>query len=355
MSSKQNDGSKFTLSIYIGGLCSLVHVEDKMMVLCANAGSEERIREVLKSDHSQLKVHKPLILYRVNDRYSDMPNYPMFQDAEGFANGIWELNREDVWIENERGGKSSGKGRDSSFRNIDWGSTHGQGLTSEPGENDWDDYRWLNPVLNRQGRLAKVRPELIDEKCCDPDRDLGGRLILDRGRLSVAGFAYSSETGRHYIYANSRHSQASASLARVDIPIYTDTVVLRKRPFPYEHRPRNGFSTDVLELKPFRKEKWVEICLLNTEFDEVVGQRATIDDPRHYRRLSSLELPFTQRLMANPWDLDIPVLRPETGEQHYCRRHMANHGPWRRWLTPDSGQETPPTTGSCEPNRLSAI
>jgi len=338
----------FKLRIYIGGLTTLVPqpINKRLVTLCPNVSSEERIRNVLGSQ--KLKIHKPVILFRVVDRFSDMPNFPLFKDAYGYLNGAWVLDREDVRITAGIGGKNGFEYTDEISR---------ADITNRrptfPEENNQDDIYWFTAIRGRNGQLKKARRELTADRCHDPNRDLSARLILDQGRLSTAGFSFSKETGEYYVFRGHSYAQSSASLAKIDLEVSGDMVVLQKQPFAFEYPQKKNGNTDILELRPGQDEL-VEICFLNSEYDEIIEQRPTIDNPDHFVRRGRYELPFTARLAEEPWDIDQPETHGPSRSGKYERRDAdcANHLPWKLWLTPSPGHETPPSSGSCHPSTM---
>jgi len=351
----------FTLRIYVTGLVVLVPREKfkkkKLFILCANASSPERIWSITGSD--RLEPHRTVILYRVANRKSQFPNYPLFQDSGGHLNGLWVLDREDVRIQKDgQDGIEICDQLDAKIQESRYNNTLPDILPLMPKDNNRNDISWLSPMRDACGNKLLARDNFTGPRCYDPHDDLSARMIVSCGELKTSGFNFSPETGTFMINQIADVEQATAHLARIDIPIKENKVTLYKENFMTKLPLRPLYEVDHLTLRPEKKERTdegeeriVEIMLLNMELSEILGQRMPIGRRRHLAIRYAMEQAFLARLLSHPEKYNTPdYLRSFRSKRRrkWQENDQVMHEPWL-WMTPGLEQETPPPRGTCDP------
>lgn len=305
------------LKIYISGLCMLVPQEGQVTFLFPDASTEKKIQDELKHrkpviddllrsrvtlretanpganleeliakekayfSSAPLKPHTMAVLFDVGNRMGSAPNYPFLQWQDRSFWGVWHLDGEDLSIQNAQGPLSI---NDAILKNPPGGNFL-------PEDGNKDDLGFVSPMWTSRKQLRKVKPEFLATPIQDPTRKVIARFSANHGALTNAAFSFDSHTNRFFIYEINGQTQAIATTVCLLVDVEGNEVVLQAKKFGDASPHRK------LYLKP-KEGQPIEIYLLNTELDELLGTSPAQSNQIQNRFLQ--EYLFLQRMLVMP-------------------------------------------------------
>lgn len=360
----------FKLRVFMTGLCVFVlpkKANQPVQVLLANAGTDERIKEV--TGQNVIRPHKPVLQYEVANRVSDVPNYPLFQDPTGKLNGLWHLDLEDLEVVLDTSQKLM-------VRNLGPAASEEKYKLSTPGRNvpvrngeprepvpfipnnvDNGDFFWISPARNRStnegvpGRVIPAKDLYLQPKlkASEVGDNLAARFIIHAGKIEPAGFSFDSATKELFIYNLGGVEQAVASVVEWSLEVPNNSVTFKTTTFDGHSATRRH---RYLTLAPEPGESDVEVWLLNREIDEVIGQNPPVESEFEGPLRQRHEYLFLSQLLQEPEQSATPVRgklpRLASSDQQFKQARIRNRT-MRRIYFPGEDGEGDHVGGPCSP------
>ena len=286
-----------------------------------NARDNDRLRDAYfnldfapdQPAYPRLKRHEAVLQFNAANQIGNTPIHPFFRDSSGRLKGLWLLDGEDLsvvsrrffmnpnqsrWHEergrphrggveenvSEGGGAADADPEEEEETLMLRGEHHRRDDRPHKGPEANDAYRRVCPLRSWDGRQAYVNRALLEDTI---DRryqnDLVGRFKIIGGDLSTANVSADRAT-REFLtfdFGNNAHHDSSpqATVLVWEKKIYAPRVRFRAEKFSgisLEGGPAR--ESRFLELQPDCRqprngEHYVEVWLINREFDEIITQR----------------------------------------------------------------------------------